>query len=541
MNNKRCLYIDGEVITVNRDNEIAEAMAIEGNEIIAVGSTKDILQLKNENSEVIDLNGRTLMPGFIDSHLHITMYGTNELSVSCKSNHMNSIEDLFSELRNRAIDTPKGEWIRAWGYNEQNMEEGRFPTKEELDSVSTEHPIIIVRTCGHISAVNNHALQIAGIDSSTPDPEGGSYDKNEDGELTGLMIENAHMKMFSIAAFTEKEMEQAHKIASGKFAEKGITSIHDATGYGMDNLRALQLAVRDGVIKQRVYAMVGALSNAQDVVKHMVDSGITTGLGDHRFRLGPVKLFLDGSSSGPTIWTREPYTSDPENYGVHYFSQKEVDELFIPAHEKGWQITAHAQGDAAIDMLLNCIEKANKLHPRPNARHRIEHAGVAVPDLIKRMKEQNVVPIPNPAFHYEYGDGYVKNYGERADHMYPLGDYLREGVPAAIASDCPVTDFWPMRGIHSSIVRKSSTGQTIGEDQKVSLLEAIRMYTINGAYASFEEDSKGSLESGKLADLILFDRSIIDSDTDELLEAQIEWTMIDGEVVYDKNKKGVPS
>ncbi|GGC76373.1 amidohydrolase [Thalassobacillus devorans] len=538
---KRYLYIDGEVITVNAHDEVAEAIAIEGNKIIAVGSSEDILQLKNEDSEVIDLNGRTLMPGFIDSHLHITMYGTNELSISCKSEHINSIEDLFVELKNRADETPKGEWIRAWGYNEQNMKEGRFPTKEELDSVSTDHPIIIVRTCGHISAVNSQALKLAEIDKATPDPEGGSYEKDEAGELTGLMIENAHMKMFNIAAFTEKEMEEAHAIASSKFAEKGITSIHDATGYGMDNLRALQLAAQNGVVKQRVYAMVGALSEAQDVVKHMVASGITTGLGDHRFRIGPVKLFLDGSSSGPTIWTREPYTSNQNYCGVHYFSQEEVDELFIPAHEKGWQITAHAQGDAAIDMLLNCIEKANKLHPRPNARHRIEHAGVAAPDLIKRMKEQNVVPIPNPAFHYEYGDGYVKNYGDRADHMYPLGDYLREGVTAAIASDCSVTDFWPMRGIHTSLVRKSHTGQTIGENQRVSLLEAIRMYTINGAFASFEEDVKGSLEPGKLADLILFDRSLLNAGTEELLEAQVEWTIIDGELVYDKNKTGVLS
>lgn len=533
---KRYLYIDGEVITVNQENEVVEAVAIEGNEIIAVGTTEEIRKLENENSETVYLNGKTLMPGFIDSHLHITMYGTNELSISCKKDHMTSIDVLLKELEERANSTTKGEWIRAWGYNDQKIREKRFPTKEELDSVSTEHPIMVIRACGHISAVNSYALQLAGIDKETSDPEGGEYEKDAQGELTGLMIENAHMNVFNKATYTEAELEKAHEIASKHFAAKGITSIHDATGYGLDNLRALQLAVQRGVVKQRVYAMVGALSEAQKVVKHMVSSGITTGLGDRRFRIGPVKLFLDGSSSGPTIWTREPYTSDSNNYGVQYFSQEEVDELFIPAHEKGWQITAHAQGDAAIDMLLKCIEKANKRHPRPDARHRIEHAGVATPDLIKRMKDQRVVPTPNPAFHYEYGDGYVKNYGERAAHMYPLGNYLREGVPAAIASDCPVTDFCPLRGLHTSIKRQTHTGQTVGENQKVSLLEAIRMYTINGAYASFEEDIKGSIEPGKLADFVLFDRSLLEIEEDNLLQAQVERTIIDGEIVYDKNK-----
>src|SRR5699024_951730 len=208
----------------------------------------------------------------------------------------------------------------------------------------------------------------------------------------------------------------------------------------------------------------------------------------------------------------------------------------IPAHEKGWQITSHAQGDAAIDMLLNTIEKANKLHPRKDTRHRIEHAGIASPDLVERMEEQQVIPIPNPAFFNEYGDGYVKNYGERAYQMYPLGDYIRSNIPAAIASDCPVTDFSPMRGIHASLTRQSQSGQVIGENQKITLLEAIRMYTINGAYASFEEEVKGSLEKGKLADLILFDRSLIKADIEELWNAQVEWTMIDGEIVYNRNK-----
>ncbi|WP_243355876.1 amidohydrolase [Bacillus litorisediminis] len=533
---KQYLFVDGEVITANSKNQVAEAVAVKGNKIIAVGSTDEILKLKDKTSELVHLNGKTLLPGFIDSHLHITVYGTNTLSISCKSESIQSIEDLLDELRVRAESTPKGEWIRAWGYLEDKMMEKRYPTKEELDSVTKDHPILICRACGHISIVNSYALRLGKIDTHTPDPEGGKIGRNHNGEPTGLLIENAHMKMFSIAKFSDKELTEAHKIASEHFAAKGITSIHDATGYGLNNLRVLQADSQIGVIKQRVYAMVGALNNAQAVVKHITNSGIFTGLGDDKFRLGPVKLFLDGSSSGPTVWTREPYTNDPENYGIHYFSQEEVDELLIPAHEKGWQITAHAQGDAAIEMLLNTIEKANRLHPRLNARHRIEHAGIAKPDLIQRMKQLGVVPTPNPAFVYEYGDGYIKNYGERVNHMYPLADYLEAGIPAAIASDCPVTDFSPIRGIHAALTRRSQSGKAVGENQQISLLEAIRMYTYNGAYASFEENVKGSIEPGKLADLVLLDRSLLNSEIDELLDTQVEWTMIDGKIVYTSAK-----
>lgn len=526
------LFINGEVITVNENDDIVEAVAVQGEKIVAAGSNEDILNLKTKSSKIIDLEGRTLMPGFIDPHLHITMYGTNSISISCKSKSIKSIDDLLKQLKDRAENIPNNNWVRAWGYNETLIADERFPTIEELDEISTEHPIMVTRACGHISVVNSKAMEMGNIDESTPNPDGGEIQKDADGKLTGLLLENAHMEMFNDASFSKDELTRAHKVASEEFAAHGITSIHDAGGYGFESINALQADSKNGVIKQRVYVMAGALFNAQRVVKHMVQSGIYTGVGDSRFRIGPVKLFLDGSSSGPTVWSREGYTSDPDNYGIHYFTQEQVDELFIPAHDNGWQITAHAQGDAAIDMLLNTIEKANQQNPRSDARHRIEHAGIAAPDLIERMKAQNVIPIPNPAFLYEYGEGYVKNYGERVNYMYPLGDYQKHGIPAAIASDSPVTDYNPMRGLHSAVTRESNAGNVIGEGKQVSLLEAIRMYTLNGAYASFEEEIKGSIEPGKLADLIILDRSITNLDVESLPEVQVDYTMIDGEMVY---------
>lgn len=532
---KTFLFINGEVVTINEENDIVEAVAVQGQRIIKVGSTEDIMTLQNESSDVIDLNGRTLLPGFVEPHLHITSYGANVLSVSCKNDSIKSIEDLLLQLKTKAENTPKGQWIRAWGFHEQKIIEKRFPTKVELNSVSLVHPVIVSRTCGHMSAVNNLALKMAAIDKNTPDPEGGIIDRDDNGDATGLLIENAHMRLNQISQVTREEIRMGHAIASNHFAKAGITSIHDATSYGASSLRALQQDSRNKVIKQRVYAMAGALSNAESLVKTLLNSGFVTGLGNDRFKIGPVKVFLDGSSSGPTIWTRQPYSSDPSNFGVHYFEQEKLEALFIPAHEQGWQITAHAQGDAAIDMLLKCIEKANKKFPREDARHRIEHAGIAAPDLIQRMKEQGVIPIPNPAFLYEYGDGYVRNYGERAKQMYPLASYLKEGIPAAIASDCPVTDFNPMRGIHSALTRVSQSGQVIESNETISLLDALRMYTFNGSYASFSEKETGSIELDKLADLIILDRSILKANVDDIPSIKVEFTMIDGQIIYENH------
>src|SRR5699024_9520217 len=280
---KLSLYINGEIITGKANKEVVEAIAVRGNKILDVGTNEHILKLKENANTVIDLENKTLIPGIIDSHLHISMYGANQVySVPCKDFAFNSIKDLLKEVKKKANNIPKGEWVRATGFSENSVKEQRFPTKEELDEISDEQPIIIIRTCGHISAVNSQALKIKSIDKDTKNPDGGKFGRDEDGEPNGMLYENAHMDMFSIASYTENQLTEAHRYASEKFAEKGITSIHDATGFGMYNIRALQKDSKNGVIKQRVYAMVGALNDAEEIVEHMTESGVFTGLGDEK-------------------------------------------------------------------------------------------------------------------------------------------------------------------------------------------------------------------------------------------------------------------
>ncbi|MFD4818776.1 amidohydrolase [Peribacillus butanolivorans] len=528
------VFINGEVITVDQRNKVVEAVAVKGNRVSAVGSNREVKDFIGEETKVIDLQGKTLLPGFIDAHIHLILYGVNQLAVSCKDEHIKSIEDLLNDLKEKASTIPKGEWIRAWGFNETVVKEKRYPTIAELDAISVEHPIIVSRTCSHISVVNSKALELAKINENSENPTGGIIEKDKTGRFTGRLIETANMKMTEIASYTESELMKAVKIASEHFVAAGITSIHEAGAYGSESFRLLQQAVKSKDIRVRIYAMIGSLNNSHEFVNKMVEAGVVTGTGDERFKIGPAKLFTDGSSTGPTIATRETYSSDPDNFGILYYSEEEIYQVLGQAHKKGYQITVHAQGDRAIEMYLNCVEKALEESPRKDHRHRIEHAGISSPDLQERMKNLELIPIPNPPFPYEFGDIYIQHYGNRVNHMYAVRDFIDNGIIAAGGSDAPVTDYNPLLGIHVAVNRRSQFGSEIGVAQSINVMEAIKLYTWIGAYASFEEDIKGSIEVGKLADFVVLTDSILKVNPLHIKDLQVESTIIDGEILYHR-------
>ncbi|MFJ7754602.1 amidohydrolase [Peribacillus muralis] len=526
------VFRNGEVITVDRENSVVEALAVKGNLISAVGTNQEMEAFIGEETKVIDLRGKSLLPGFIDSHIHLILYGVNQLAVSCKAEHIESVADLLEDLKKQTLTVAKGEWIRAWGYNETAVKEKRYPTMAELDAISVDHPIMITRTCSHISVVNRKALQLAGIGEDTVNPAGGIIEKDEAGRITGKLIETAHMLMTDMAGYTEKELLEAVKIASEHFIAAGITSIHEAGAHGPDSFRIMQQAVKQNDIRLRIYAMVGSLNQSHEFVKKMVAAGVVTGTGDDRFKIGPAKLFTDGSSTGPTIATREPYSSDPDNFGILYYTEDEMYRVLGEAHDKGYQITVHAQGDKAIEMYINCVERALKQSSRKDHRHRIEHAGISTPDLQQRMKQLGIIPIPNPPFPFEFGDIYIEHYGERVNHMYAARDYIDNGILAAAGSDAPVTDHNPLLGIHVAVNRRSRSGANIGTVQSIGVMEAIRLYTWNGAFASFDEAIKGSIEVGKLADLIILNDSILKAKLNEIKDLKVETTILNGEILY---------
>lgn len=536
---KQLALLNGEVISQNAQGDVYEACLIEGNRISAVGSTEEIQRMLNSEAQIVDLQGKTVLPGLIDAHMHLFLYGNTLIHVNCKDPVITSVAELLEKISGVVADAPRGQVIRAFGFNELMVEEQRYPTLQELDAISKEHPIIITRTCGHIGVVNSAAMKLAGIDEQTPSPHGGTIEIDEKGQLTGRLIENAFLQFNQHAAYSEEELYRALEKAQDKLLSYGITSIHDAGGFDADSFRIMQQASQTKQLKLRVYAMIGTLNDCEAFTKTMISSGVVSYTGNEFFKIGPAKLFTDGSSTGPTIATREPYDSDEENYGYLQYTEDELYDIFLPAHQKGYQLTVHAQGDKAIEQYLNVIERLQTTHPRQDHRHRVEHLGVCPPDLQQRVRELGMVPVLNPSFPYEFGESYIHNYGERTNYMYAAKQLMDEGVVVAAGSDAPVTTANPFVGMYMAQERLTKKGTPFGREQRVTLDDAIKMYTINAAYASKEEGIKGSIEVGKLADLAILNTSIVDRPAKDLLNVEVEMTILDGKIVYSKQRPGV--
>ena len=528
------VFKNGHVLTVDKGDTIHEALAVTGNKIIFVGSGKDIADYINEKSEVIDLKGRSLIPGFIDSHLHTAILGANSLAIDCRSPGVSSIGDIKKLIAEVAKKTPKGVWIRGWGYDHSKLAEQRHPTKWDIDEAAPDNPVILTRVCAHMSVHNSKSLELLQINDDSVACPGGEIERL-DGKVTGLLKENEHMAAMKIAKLSMDELVGAIGAANDMLIKEGITSVHDSGGYGPDQMRAVLSAIKEGKLKIRFYAMIFSFVDNLQFIDSLISTGLYTTFGDESFKLGPVKLMIDGSSSGPTAATLEPYASNPDSRGILSMEQEAVDDVIARAHANGWQVTCHAVGDRAITVIINAIEKALKKYPRKNHRHRIEHCAIMNDELFKRVKENGIVPIPQPIFLYEFGDGYMRNYGrERAYRMFPSGSFAEKGIIAAGSSDCPITFSNPLLNMQLAMTRKTQSGQVINPDECVSVKQALRMFTYNGAYASFEEDIKGSLEVGKLADMAVLSDSLFDTPADKVRDLKVDMTYIDGRLVYER-------
>ncbi len=528
------VFKGGSVITVDKDNSVHSGLAVLGNKILFAGDEKDAAKLIGEQTEVIDLRGKCLIPGFIDSHLHTGVMGANALAVDCRSPGVSSIEDIKQLIAERVKTTPKGQWIRGWGYDHSKLKEKRHPNRWDLDEVAPDHPVIITRVCAHISAHNSKSLEVAGINDESKDPAGGVY-MRDNGHVNGVMLENAHMEAMKVAMLSHQELLNAMEVANGMLVKEGISSLHDSGGYGFVQMGAFQDAVSKGLLKVRIYSMIFSFVDNLDFNNTYLRIGLHTGFGSQRFKIGPTKLMIDGSSSGPTAATLDGYACNPEDHGILSMRPEDVDAFILRAHKAGYQVTCHAVGDKAVTVIVDAIEKAMNEYPRQNCRHRIEHCAMINDDLVERIQRLGIVPILNPIFLYEFGDGYMVNYGkERAYRMFSAKCFLDKGVIAAGSSDCPITFSNPILNMHLACNRETQTGQVINSGERIGVMDALRMFTYNGAYASFEEDIKGSLEEGKLADLAVLSRDLTKVKPEELKDVVVDMTIIDGEKVYER-------
>jgi predicted amidohydrolase YtcJ len=524
------LLVNGHVLTMDRRQPHVDAIAVAGDRVLAVGATDELTNLATAGTTLVDLRGRTLLPGLIDSHCHLSKYGLLQDGFDCKAHRITSIEDLQQGIAALAGTRPPGSWIRARGYDQTRLAERRHPTRWDLDAAAPEHPVYLVRTCGHIGVASSRALALAGVGEDTPDPPGGHFER-VDGHLTGLMYEGAQGPVVTASRASADEMAMALAAAERAWLQAGVTTAVDCGGVE-GHVQGWQRRHMAGQLRLRVtLAVLMGLGRQQG--QAFLDSELFTGFGDDRLRIGPFKVMVDGSSSGPTAATREPYCSLPDYHGQLNVSQDELDVLFGDAHRAGFQVTMHGVGDRAIEIGLNAIERALREAGPARIPHRIEHCAMAPKDIRRRLQVLGVLPVAQPYFFWEFGDGYLLNYGvDRGGSMFPIRSFLADGIDVAGSSDAPVSAHEPLRAIQSAMTRQTMDGQVAGPHERVDLMDALRMYTINGARATGEDAERGSLEPGKLADLVVLGGDLAATPVEEVGALPVDLTIVGGEVVY---------
>ena len=522
------ILYNANIITVNPNQPSAQAIAISSDKIIVVGTNESILKLATGFTKKIDISGKTILPGFIDSHSHPASSGRAHLrNVDCD---LRSISAIKKAIYERTKNTPEGEWVEGFKYDDTKTSEKRFINNKDLDEVSPHHPVIIRHRGGHTAYVNSMALTLGGIDRNTADPLGGHIERDAiSGELTGRLLESATSAIENLIPniFSRSEYQAGAKLISQMMSKSGITSVTDA-GTDARSYQSYQDAHDAKELKTRIYCMMRGRG-----VDEMMRAGKKTGDGDEWVRVGAMKLACDGSISERTARLSESYIGRPNDYGIIVNDEEVLYEQAVKAHKKDWQIGIHANGDVGIDIVLNVYERLQKVYYRKDPRFRLEHCTVINDDLIRRIKALKAIPTPFSTYVYWHGEK-MKEYGkERLERMFAVKSFLDAGINVTQTSDYPPGPFEPMMAIQSSVTRRDYNGNLWGPSQRITVEEAIKVGTIHGAYASFEEQIKGSLEAGKLADLVVLDQNPLKVDPMSIIDIPIQRTMVGGKWSYE--------
>ena len=521
------ILYNANILTMDTVQPRAQAVAIAGARFLAVGSNDEIRGMAKAGVKQIDIAGQTVVPGFIDAHCHPSYAGIRHLKwVNCD---LRSIVEIQKAIRERAAQTPPGDWVIGFMYDDTKTKEGRKLSREDLDAAAPQNPVFVEHRGGHTAYVNSMALRRTEISESVADPPGGKFDRDPAGRLTGGLRENATDPFRRILPtnFTRDEMRQGIQLISRMLVRSGITSSTECQGTP-DDLLAYQDAREAGELNFRIYCFL-----AHEFLDRMMAAGIRTGLGDEWVRIGAIKLVADGSISERTAWLTEPYVGRPNDRGIQVAGEDELYAIARKAHQAGWQVATHANGDAAIDMMLRIYERLQRETPSRDPRYRLEHCTVVNPSLIARIRALGAIPTPFSTYVYYHGEK-MREYGpERLNWMFAVRSFLDAGIRVTQASDYPPGPFEPMMALQSEVTRMDIHGNVWGPKQRVTVEEAIRVGTINGAYASFDEHVKGSITSGKLADLVVLGRDPLRVDPATLVTIPIERTMVGGRWVFE--------
>ncbi|NKB45024.1 MAG: amidohydrolase family protein [Alphaproteobacteria bacterium] len=539
------LFINGAVVTLTGpgDSTVAEALAIAGDRIAAVGSTANLSAMAGPDTMVIDLEGKALLPGFIDAHGHFPSSGLIEQHFvdlnSPPIGGVTTIDEMITALAAKATRTPAGEWIQGRGYDDTLITEMRHPTRWDLDKVSTEHPIYIGHISGHLSVANSLALKMAGITRDSPQPFGGKIrmDK-ESGEPTGVLEEPPAMGQVGalLPQFSQDDMINAVAAAANEYAAVGVTTAQQGAT-GPNGAEVFVKAYKQGVLPIRVHvwpvlqAMVALIENGGTLDQPNANGMVT---------IRAVKGFADGSIQGYTGYLSQPYHShshnDPRYRGYPRMDREALAKQITTVHSAGYQIAIHGNGDAAIDDVLYAFDQALAASPRDDARHIIIHAQMAREDQLDRMAIAGIIPSFFNMHTYYWGDRHWNIFmgPERAAQMSPAASAVKRNMAYTLHADTPVVPMEPMRIVWSAVNRVSSGGRVIGADQRISVIEALKGITTYAAYQAFEEKDKGTLEPGKLADLVVLERNPLTVPPLELADIPVVRTIVGGRTVYER-------
>ena len=521
------ILFNGDLLTQDAALPRAQAIAIANGRILAVGTNAEIRALSRPGTRTVDLGGKVVIPGVIDAHNHPAGAGLRHLrEVDCD---LRSIGAIQAALRERAASTPAGEWIRGFKYDDTKTAERRFLTRADLDAVSTRHPIYVEHRGGHTAYVNSLAFARAGITESTADPVGGRYERDAAGKLSGRAAESAaaHLDEAGQKPYSRADRQAGVAEISRRLAAAGITSVTDA-GASPAELQAYQDARDAGELGTRIYCHLSAV-----YLDRMIAAGVRTGLGDEWVKVGAVKCVSDGSISERTARLAEPYVGRPTDFGIMVNDAEVLWPIFEKAHRAGWQIGTHANGEVGIELVAGLYERLQREMPRKDPRFRFEHCSVLTPALIQRLKALNAVVTPFSAYVYFHGEKMTEYGASRTERMFPVRWFTDAGITVAMGSDYPPGPFEPMMALTSMITRTDLRGTAWGANQRVTFDEAMRVLTMNGAYASYEERIKGSLTAGKLADLVVLGRDPRSVPPIEIVNVPVERTMAGGRWVYE--------
>ena len=512
---------NGKIVSVDDTFSIHDTIIVSDGRVVELGDAW--LLDKYSATTVRDLQGKTLIPGFIDSHTHIRGRPRRYIELS----EVGSIAEMQDLIRAKAAELGEGEWITGYGWSEDELAEGRKPLRGDLDIAAPNNPITFTRAGGHSAVVSTLALELANITDETPDPEGGVIERDENGVANGVIRERQEIVGTLVPDSTYEELIASLEINLGDLLAKGITSITDASKRPDEYAMWEELYAKPGVNLPR-----SAIQFQWFEPEAIAELKARVGDGNEYLKIGPIKIFADGGFTGPAAFTKEPYLNQGDYRGYLNMPEEELVSLINEVHDAGWQMGIHAIGDAAIELVVDTLADALTRNPREDHRSYLNHFSMRPSDAtMEKMAQHGIHITQQPNFTYTLEGRYVANLdGWRLEHNNPVRSPMDHGIHVAISSD--ILPIGPLVGIYAAVTRKGMSGRVFGADEAITIEEAIQGYTIKGAYLGFEEDIKGSLEPGKLADMIVLSKDILTVDPEEIMGIEIEQTYVGGNLVF---------